>query len=96
MLELASYINEKILNYRKITVDIINSMQIIKRKRSFKKEEKEIIYDIREKDKNLMIQCAIAILLENKSDYEQYFSKLENNDKKCFMDYPIYNLIKKE
>lgn len=96
ILDLAKYINERIIEHRNNSVDIINKMQILKRLRDLSVDEKEILYSLREEDKDMMIQCAIAILLENKSDFERYFSKLNNEEKNNFRNFPIFNLIKKE
>lgn len=96
VLDLAKYINERIMEHRNNNVDIINKMQILKRLRDLNVDEKETLYCLREEDKDMMIQCAIAILLENKSDFERYFSKLNNEEKDNFRNFPIFNLINKE
>lgn len=96
VLDLAKYINERIMEHRNNNVDIINKMQILKRHRDLNVDEKETLYCLREEDKDMMIQCAIAILLENKSDFERYFSKLNNEEKDNFRNFPIFNLINKE
>lgn len=93
VLDLAKYINERIMEHRNNNVDIINKMQILKRLRDLNVDEKETLYSLREEDKDIMIQCAIAILLENKSDFERYFSKLDNEEKDNFRNFPIFNLI---
>lgn len=92
-LELAEYINERILEHRDNAVDIINKMQIIKRIRALNSNEKDLIYELKEVNNDLLIQCAIAILLDNKSDYERYFLKLSKNEKNTFKEFPIYNLL---
>ena len=93
-LEFAEFLNNKILNNNKSNAYIINKLQIIKRKRELLPEEKDILYEIKETDNNRMIQCAVAILLDNKSDYERNYSKLEEKEKKQFIEFPIYNLLK--
>lgn len=93
-LEFAEFLNNKILNNNKSNAYIINKLQIIKRKRELLPEEKDILYEIKETDNNRMIQCAVAILLDNKSDYEKNYSKLEEKEKKIFIKFPIYNLLK--
>ena len=95
-LELADYINERILEHRDNAVDIINKMQIVKRKRALNYKEKDLIYDLKDAEDDLIIQCGIAILLDNKSDYERFFSKLSENEKNAFKEFPIYNLLDKE
>ena len=95
-LELADYINERILEHRDNAVDVINKMQIVKRKRALNYKEKDLIYDLKDAEDDLIIQCGIAILLDNKSDYERFFSKLSENEKNAFKEFPIYNLLDKE
>lgn len=92
-LEFAEYIIDKILEFSNSPTYIINKLQIIKRKRNLNKEEKDKLYEIKENEKDDMIQCGIAILLNNISDFERYFNKLENKEE--FEKFPIYNLIKK-
>lgn len=94
ILDLAKYINERISEHRENNVDIINKMQILKRYRKLTFDEKEIIYTLRDQNKDIMIQCAIAILLGNKSDFERYFSKLSKEEKDSFINFPIFNLMK--
>lgn len=92
-LEFAEYLIDKILEFNNSPLYRINKLQIIKRIRNLGKEEKDELYEIKENEKDNMIQCGIAILLENSSDFERYFNKLENKEE--FEKYPIYNLIKK-
>lgn len=92
-LEFAEYIIDKILEFSNSPTYIINKLQIIKRKRNLNKEEKDKLYEIKENEKDDMIQCGIAILLNNISDFERYFNKLENKEE--FEKFPIYNLIEK-
>ena len=92
-LEFAEYLIDKILEFINSPSYRINKLQIIKRIRNLSKEEKDELYEIKENEKDNMIQCGIAILLENSSDFERYFNKLENKEE--FEKYPIYNLIKK-
>lgn len=72
----------------------INKYQIIKRLRKLNKEEKLKLMEIRSASvENIQIQCAISILLENKSDFEYYFENLPKEEYKVFCEYPIYKLI---
>lgn len=91
-LEFAEYLIDRILIFSNSSLYRINKLQIIKRRRKLNQEEKDELYEIKENEKDDMIQCGIAILLENSSDFERYFNKLENRDK--FKKFPIYNLIK--
>lgn len=93
-IEFAKYLNNKILNNSRITTYIVNEKQIIKRERDLTIDEKEELYQIKEKEVDNMMLCAISILLENWSDYERYFNKLSEEEKKQFIEFPIYNLRK--
>ena len=92
-LEFAEYLIDKILEFSNSPSYIINKLQIIKRIRNLSQEEKDELYEIKENEKDNMIQCGIAILLDNSSDFERHFNKLENKEE--FEKFPIYNLIKK-
>lgn len=91
-LDFAEYLINKILTFSESPIYQINKLQIVKRNRKLNLKEKEKLYEIKEKEDDNMIQCGIAILLDNLSDFERYFNKLEN--KKEFKKFPIYNLIK--
>ncbi|MCW6077231.1 hypothetical protein LAV44_18255, partial [Clostridium sporogenes] len=68
--------------------------QILKRIRDFNEQEIENIIDIKINEKETINICAINILLDNKKEFEYYFKKLSDDDKKDFFNFPIYNLIK--
>lgn len=91
-LEFSEYLINKILEYSNLPSYRINKLQIIKRIRKLNQEEKNELYDMKESEKDNMIQCGIAILLDNLSDFERYFNKLENKEE--FKKFPIYSLIK--
>lgn len=92
-LEFAEYLIDKILKFSSSPSYRINKLQIIKRIRNLNQEEKDELYEMKENEKDDMIQCGIAILLDNLSDFERHFNKLENKEE--FEKFPIYNLIKK-
>lgn len=74
-------------------INKINRLQIIKRLRSLEKEEKQELIDIRARIlDDFSILSGISILLENKSDFEYYFEKLSDIERKTFIEYPIYKL----
>ncbi|MFL0251160.1 hypothetical protein ACJDT4_12055 [Clostridium neuense] len=71
----------------------INRLQIKKRVGVLEKEERQELMDIRMIEaSNFPILCGISILLDNKSDFEYYFEKLSDEERKTFMEYPIYNI----
>lgn len=91
-IDFAEFIINKILDSNYLDIYEINRMQIIKRKRELTESEKELLYYIRNNNIDSLVQCAIAILLENKSDFERSFSHLSEREKNIFKELPIYNL----
>ena len=95
-LEFAEHINGKNENFVEQPIYKINELQMIKRRRELTSQEIEELYKIRETQlENLMVQCAIAILLDNKSDFKRYFNRLDDESKEIFKQFPIYNFVKK-
>src|SRR5699024_5885494 len=95
LLVLAEYIAEIVIKFNKNDINTINKIQIIKRKRDITIEEENELYSIKEKDADdKKIQCAIAILLENKTDFSRNFNQLSEEERNDFINYPIYNLSK--
>ena len=79
-------------------IEIVNKMQIIKRKRPLSFEEQKAINDltISEDNENYKkLQCAKDILLDRDFDLKLHFSKMSDTEKNEFKEMPIYNLIKK-
>mgnify|MGYP001110727348 CR=1 FL=1 len=66
--------------------------QITKRKRALLEEEINDLYFIKENNKDILIQVAISILLENKSDFNRYFNQLTPEEQENFKEFPIYKL----
>lgn len=95
-LNLAEYINKIIMdNGTKNVYYRINEFQIIKRYREYTEQEYEELYNLRDTEKDNIVQCAISILLDNENDFKRLFSKLSEKEKSNFQSFPIYNLIKK-
>ncbi len=96
ILDLAYDLSVILIKYDKDSIIYkLNYYQIIKRIRDFNKQEIEDIIDIKLNEKGTInIICAINILLDNKNEFEYYFKKLSDGDKKNFCNFPIYNLIK--
>lgn len=88
----AYYINTQIMKFSQNNSYIINKMQILKRFRELNLEEKDKLYEIRNIENSNDMQCAIAILLDNQSDFERYFNRLSDEEKENFKKYPIYNI----
>ena len=73
----------------------VNILQIRKRKGKLTKEEKSALVEIREKakeDERFDLACGVSILLENKTDVEDYYNKLQDKQKEEFDSFPIYTL----
>lgn len=88
----AHYINTQIMKFSQNNSYIINKMQILKRFRELNLEEKDKLYEVRNIENSNDMQCAIAILLDNQSDFERYFNRLSDEEKENFKKYPIYNI----
>lgn len=72
----------------------INKLQTIKRIRKLNEEEKERLMIMREDFKeDIPILCGVSILLENKTDFEYYFRKMDEEEQKEFKEFPIYKLL---
>lgn len=97
ILGLAERINNLLIQNEISITNQLNKFQIIKRKRDFKQDERNILIDLRnnlEKDDSFnKNQCGIAILLENKNDYEFYYNAMDKETQKEFDTYPIFNLL---
>lgn len=98
LLSLAEYISDKILKCddEKEGIEIINKAQIEKRKGKITKEIQDDLYNIRTNNNDAKIQCAIAILLGNRMDFNRFFDKMPKDTKEVFVKYPIYNLLEKD
>jgi len=100
ILDLADKINNLLMQNEISITNQLNKFQIIKRKRDFKPDERNILLDLRNNlEKNDYFnnnQCGIAILLENKNDYEFYHNAMDKETQKEFDTYPITNLINKK
>lgn len=78
------------------TIIIINELQIIKRKRELKKNEISLLKTMTNKNHNNSLYCGISILLNDINNFNKNFSKLSNEEKDEFLNYPIYSLIKND
>ena len=76
----------------------MNKLQIIKRIRNLNDDEIAGLEDLIKQYKNHTdapyIMAGIYILLEDKENFVNCFNNFSEENKKEFMEYPIYNLIK--
>jgi len=73
----------------------LNRLQIVKRMRSLNSSEIEYLIELKIKFiDNYFVLCGIYILLEDQEKFKEYFSKLTEEQKAEFIEYPIYNLVK--
>lgn len=77
-------------------VDIINLLQIKKRKRALTSEENKILLTLKSAEKPFMFQLAANILLESFHEAELIFDKLDKCEKEEFLSYPIYHLWRRD
>ena len=72
----------------------INLYQINKRlNKKLTDEEIQDLLNIKLNTDDDLIKCAICILLESEIEFDQIFNKLNDDDKKRFESFPIYNLF---
>ena len=97
MLETATDIAEWLKSCQKSESNIINYYQCIIRKRELSGEEKnELIVlknSIKSSDISDMFLAAIVILLNEKAEFEFFFSKLTEEQKNQFIKFPLMNLL---
>ena len=75
----------------------INLYQINKRlNKKLTDNEIQDLLRIKLKTDDDLIKCAICILLESKIEFDQIFNKINDEDKKRFENFPIYNLYKEK
>ena len=72
---------------------VLNKFQIVRRLRNLDDQEIDYLIRMKESDDNAIL-CAINILLENKTDVKYYLEKIPEEQKKIFLDFPIYTLAK--
>lgn len=97
ILNLAERINNLLMQKEMSIINQLNNFQIIKRKRNFENVERDKLIDLRtnlnKDDSFYRNQCGIAILLENKNDYEYYYNLMDNSEKQDFNKFPIVILL---
>lgn len=91
LLNVATCLAERLYEFEKTLINLINYLQCIRRKREITQEEADSISNLFEKneDKNLMFECAIALILTDKYKYHRVYKQLNAKDKKTFDTYPI-------
>lgn len=76
-------------------IDIINSKQIKMRKNKLSNNDKHILSEISNKQEyknDYTIQCCISLLIDNKFNFQENYSKMTKKEKDLFKKYPIFNL----
>lgn len=94
ILDLAYDLNELIKIEKTKVIDKINAYQILKRKRSLSEQEIDELYIIKDSNDDIAVQVAISLLLDNKSDFNRYFNKLNIEEQELLKQFPIYHFNK--
>ena len=91
---LAKKINDLLMQQELNITNQLNNFQIIKRKRNLEDIEKNNLIDLRNnlETDDFFNQCGIAILLENKADYDYYYNLMDKTEKDLFNEFPIVHL----
>jgi len=75
---------------------LINKLQAVKRQRALSNNEiAELVKSRKKKKQESSIQCAIAILLDEKEEAKRLFKTLSKNERRQITDYPINTLFKR-
>ena len=76
-------------------VKLLNKLQLIKRKRVFTYEERQLLLNMEENSpESDDIRVGIYLLLDDHERAERYYQKLDEKTKTAFMQYPIYKFWK--
>ena len=91
LLNVVTCLAKRLYEFEKTIINLINYLQCIRREREVTQEEADSILNLFEetKDKNLMFECAIALILTDKYKYHRVYTRLNTKDKKTFDTYPI-------
>lgn len=71
----------------------INKLQLLRRKRELSEEEFQELERIENDSDDKKVVCATNILLDNKRQAKRILNEMDEEDRKLFMTYPIYNLL---
>jgi len=84
----AFYENQSIMNDGEVMV--INKYQIIKRERRLTDAENAELISLKNQfSDNIELVCCVNLLIDNISEFDYYFKKLNQEQKEKFVDYPI-------
>ncbi len=73
----------------------LNQLQIVRRMGNLNADELEYLIELKKNfAEDNFILCGIHILLDDHEKFKGCFSKLNDEDKEEFLEFPIYNLIK--
>jgi hypothetical protein len=90
LLELASLQMELLKDYIDEDILSINQLQIKKRIEDLADEDKELLRKMKVEETPTL--CAISVLLNDPHKAKFYFDKMNNEERKDFLKYPIYHL----
>lgn len=76
------------------TVYYINLLQISRRQGELSSKERLSLRQKMNKEKTTKFKCGLSIMLENRTDAEEYFKLLSKEEQNEFVDFPIYTLAK--
>ena len=97
-LNIADKLNQIICKNRTSDIDLINSKQIKYRKNNLSYNDKKLLKAIGEKEeykRDYQLLCCIDILINNEFEFAKHYKSMNDECKKIFNEWPIYNLIKK-
>lgn len=71
----------------------INKLQLLRRRRALAEFEMQELENLEMESKDSKVICAVNILLENKRKAQKILDAMNEEDRKLFITYPIYNLL---
>lgn len=90
ILECAEEIQNWIMEVQDNTdMNLLNNMQIIKRKRNLTTDEQSQLGELIGTNKPLVIRCGGFLLLDKNKEAQDCFKKMSEEEKEIFIDYPI-------
>lgn len=89
---------DEVVDYKPDAITIIiNKLQVLRRFRELDSAEIDSLYKIKESISadNYIVLTALSVLLESRLDFNKYLNKLDDENLKVFMNYPLYTLATK-
>lgn len=91
---IADALSLKLVHEERSAINVINRMQVIRRKRRFNADEEKELAGLATTEQTPNMLCAVHILLENFFEAKKYLNEMDGKTKEDFVGFPIYNMMK--